>query len=100
MIGFIGKVCGRYYGQGVWQILKFLTAVQSYYVDSGAYVKVTVKVVFFDRQLLNGESTTTNVWGQLSTTCSNVTQVAQWAVPSCSRPQLTTENGVRNVRSN
>ena len=27
------------------------------------------------------------LWGKLSTTCSNATEVAQWAIPSCSRPQ-------------
>ena len=28
-----------------------------------------------------------------STTCSNATEVAQWATPSCSRPQPATDNG-------
>ena len=27
------------------------------------------------------------LWGQLSTTCSDATEVAQWAAPSCSQPQ-------------
>ena len=56
--------------------------------------------VFFCREPPNGESTTTNFWGQLSTTCSNVTQAAQWAASSCSRPQPATDNGVRDGRSN
>ena len=37
---------------------------------------------------------------QLSTTCSNFTEVAQWAAPSCSQPQPATNNGVRDGRSN
>ena len=55
--------------------------------------------VFFGRKPPNGESTATNLLGQLSTTCSNVTQVAQWAASSCSRPQPATDNGVRHGRS-
>ena len=38
--------------------------------------------------------------GKISTSCSNVTEVDQWATLSCSRPQPTTYNGVRNGRSN
>ena len=56
--------------------------------------------VFFGQEPPNGKSTTTILWGQLSTTCSNVTEVAQWAAPSCSRPQPATDNGVRDGRSN
>ena len=40
------------------------------------------------------------MWGQLSATCSNVTEVAQLGSPSCSRPQPATDNGVRDGRSN
>ena len=39
-------------------------------------------------------------WGQLSTTCSNATEVAQWAVPSFNRLQSATDNGVRDGWSN
>ena len=38
--------------------------------------------------------------GQLSTTCSNATEVSKWATPICSRPQPGTDNGVRDYRSN
>ena len=37
---------------------------------------------------------------QLSMTCSNNTEVAQWAAPSWSWPQPATNNGVRDSRSN
>ena len=36
-------------------------------------------------------------WGQLSSSCSNATEVAQLAAPSCSRPQPAADNGVREV---
>ena len=36
------------------------------------------------------------MWGQLSTTCSNATEVAQWAAPSCSRLQPATDNPARS----
>ena len=39
-------------------------------------------------------------WSQLSTTFSNAAWLVQWAAPSCSRPQPTTDNGVRVGRSN
>ena len=39
-------------------------------------------------------------WRQLSNTCSNATEVAQWAAPSCSWPKPATGNGVRDGRSN
>ena len=38
--------------------------------------------------------------GQLSTNCSDATEVAQWGAPSCSRAQLAVDNGVRDFRSN
>ena len=41
-----------------------------------------------------------SLWGQLSTTCSNATEVAQWAAPSSSQSQRATDNGVRDGRSN
>ena len=40
------------------------------------------------------------IWVQLSTTCSNFTEVAQRVAPSCSQPQPATDNGVRDGRSN
>ena len=41
-------------------------------------------------------------WGELWTTCSNVTEVAPWAAPSCCRPQPAPapNNYVRDGRSN
>ena len=33
-------------------------------------------------------------------TCSNANKVAQWAIPSCSRPLLATVNGARDGSSN
>ena len=39
-------------------------------------------------------------FGQLSTTCSNATEIAQWAAPSYSRPQPAIVNDVRDARSN
>ena len=38
--------------------------------------------------------------GQLSTTCSNAIEVAQWGDPSCSLPLSATDNGFRDGRSN
>ena len=40
------------------------------------------------------------MWGQLSTTCNNATEVAQWGTPSCSKPRPATDNDVRDDRSN
>ena len=40
------------------------------------------------------------MWVQLSTTCSNFTEVAQWGAPSCSQQQPATDNGDRDGRSN
>ena len=40
------------------------------------------------------------MWGQLSTNCSNATEVAQWGASSCIPPQPATYNGVRDGRSN
>ena len=40
------------------------------------------------------------MWVQLSTTCSNFTEVSQWGAPSCSQPKSATDNGVRDGRSN
>ena len=40
------------------------------------------------------------LWSKLSTTCSNATDVAQRAAPSCSQPQSATNNGVRDGRFN
>ena len=41
-----------------------------------------------------------HVKNKLSTTCSNGTEVANWATPSCSRPQPATDNSASNCRSN
>ena len=38
--------------------------------------------------------------GKILTSFSNATEVAQWATPSCSRPQRASDNGVRDGRSN
>ena len=40
------------------------------------------------------------MWVQLSTTCSNFTEVVQWGAPSCSQPQPAMDNGIRDGRSN
>ena len=40
------------------------------------------------------------MWGQLSTTCSNATELAQLGAPSCNLPQPATDNGARDGRSN
>ena len=37
--------------------------------------------------------------GSISITCSNVTEVAQWATPSCSRPQPATNRALETVDS-
>ena len=39
------------------------------------------------------------MWGKLSTTCSNA-KSSPIGAPSCIRPQATTDNGVRDGRSN
>ena len=39
------------------------------------------------------------MWGQLSTTCSKNTEVAQWGTPSCNRPQPARDDGVSDGRS-
>ena len=41
-----------------------------------------------------------SLWGQLSSACSNATEVALLAAPSFSRPQLATDNGVKDGRYN
>ena len=46
----------------------------------------------------NGESTTTEC-GVNYQLLAVITEVAQWGT-SCSQPQLTTDNGVRDSRSN
>ena len=40
------------------------------------------------------------LWVQVSTTYSSSIEVAQWAAPSCRRPQPATANSVRVGRSN
>ena len=47
----------------------------------------------------SGESTTTEC-GFNYLLLSVITEVAQWGAPSCSQPQLATDNGVRNGTSN
>ena len=82
---------------------------------------VTVKKgnIAFGQESLRGESTTTDnggkyqlplfmaaninyhcLWRQISTTCSNATEVAQWATPSCNRPEPDTDDGTRNGNNN
>ena len=46
-----------------------------------------------------GESTTTKC-GVNYRLLAVITEIAQWATPSCSRPQPATDNGVRDSRSN
>ena len=41
-----------------------------------------------------------NVEWIINYTCSNVTEIAQWGAPSCSRPQPANKNVVRDGRSN
>ena len=36
-------------------------------------------------------------WGQSSTTCSNCTEIAEWAAPSCSQPQPAMDNFVETL---
>ena len=40
-----------------------------------------------------------SLWFLSSTTCSNATAIVQWAPRSFSRPQLATDNGVRDGKS-
>ena len=40
------------------------------------------------------------LWGQLTKTFSNPTEVAKWATPCWSRPQEATENGIKDGRPN
>ena len=40
------------------------------------------------------------MWGKLSTTFSNATEVAKLGAPSCSQPQPATDNGISDGRSN
>ena len=40
------------------------------------------------------------LWGQLSSTFSNATEVAEWETPSCSRLQQASDNGTSDGRSN
>ena len=40
------------------------------------------------------------LWGQLSTSCNNAAEVAQWATPCCSRHQSAADNNVRDGRCN
>ena len=39
------------------------------------------------------------MWSQLSTTCSNATEVAQWKAPSWSGPKPAMDNGATDGRS-
>ena len=38
------------------------------------------------------------LWGQLSATSSNGTEVAPWTIPCCCRPQAAMENDARDGR--
>ena len=91
------------YNIKLYQLNLYQKMIQNLMNLFGVEMKVNLQSkskVFFGREPLNGESITTILWGQLSTTYSNVTEVAQWAAPSCSRPQAATDNGVRDGRSN
>ena len=61
-------------------------------------VRVKKSKVSFRKESLRGESTTTVCVVKYH--CSNATEVAQYATPSCSRPQPATHNGVRDGTSN
>ena len=66
------------------------------YINCSKVVKVEVKSTIAN----SVESPTIWLYGQLSTACSNATEVTHWATPSCSRPWLATYNGVREDRFN
>ena len=55
--------------------------------------------VFYCQEPLSGESTTTEC-GVNYQLLAVIAEVAQWGTASCSRPQLATDNGVRDGRSN
>ena len=55
--------------------------------------------VFYGQEPPSGESTATEC-GVNYQLLAVITEVAQWGTPSCSRPQLATDNGVRDGRSN
>ena len=51
--------------------------------------------VFYGQEPPGGESTTTECGVNYQ-----LPEVAQWATPSCSRPQPATDNGLKDGRSN
>ena len=55
--------------------------------------------VFYGQEPPSGESTTTEC-GVNYQLLAVITEAAQWGTPSCSQPQLATDNGVRDGRSN
>ena len=56
-------------------------------------------VVFYGQEPPSGESTTTEC-GVNYQLLAVITKEAKWGTPSCSQPQLATDNGVRDGRSN
>ena len=55
--------------------------------------------VVYGQEPPSGECTTTEC-GFNYQLLAVITEVAQWAAPSCSQPQPATDNGVRDGRSN
>ena len=55
--------------------------------------------VFYGQEPPNGESITTEC-GVNYQLLAVITEAAQWGTSSCSQPQLATDNGVRDGRSN
>ena len=55
--------------------------------------------VVYGQEPPSGESTTTEC-GFNYQLLAVITEVTQWGAPSCSQPQLGTDNGVRDGRSN
>ena len=68
-------------------------------IQSSQHPTLTVKSkVSYGQELSSGESTPTA--GGVNYNCSNDTEVAKWATPSCSRSQTAMDNGVRDGSSN
>ena len=55
--------------------------------------------VCYGQEPPSGESTTTEC-GVNYQLLAVITEAAQWGTPSCSKPQPSTDNGVRDGRSN
>ena len=73
---------------------------QSIVFTDGSDDRDRVKVkVFYGQEPPSGESITTDR-GVNYQLLAVITEVSQWGTPSCSRPQLATENSVGDGRSN